>query len=231
LNFKKIIIFLVIIVALTFAGVMLWFSLHNELIYDSTNTEKKPTPYPLQIKGFVYSSFNDRGPVYRIKADELKINPRKFFVFNIRSLNEVTLENAEIAVYLYPEAEEKVGLFPLKEQFAKTARSRGVPKGFGVLTRGVIKNLVLKIYKAEKEQLIVRAQKARIDFKKNVTKLSDASIQDITADKIITSQNMYWSEEEKAFRIPGEYVVDTPLGRTGGKGVKIDLEFTTKPLS
>jgi hypothetical protein len=231
LDFKKIIIFLVIIVALTFAGVMLWFSLHNELVYDSTNTEKKPTPYPLQITGFDYSSCNDRGPVYRIKADELKINPRKFFIFNIRPFNEVTLENAEIAVYLYPDAGEQVGLFPLKEQFTKTARSKDLPKGFGLLTRGIIKNLILKLYRAEKEQLIVRAQKARIDFKKNVTKLSDASIQDITTDQVITSKTMYWSEKEKAFRIPGEYFVASPLGRTEGKGTKIDLEFATKPLS
>ncbi|MBW2636790.1 MAG: hypothetical protein JRC86_04585, partial [Deltaproteobacteria bacterium] len=178
MNFKKIIVFFLIIGALTFGGVILWLSLHEEPAYDSNHTEKKPTPYPLQIKGFVYSSCNDRGPVYRIKADELKINPRKYFIFNIRSFNEVTLKNAEAEIYLYPDMEEKIGLFPLEGQFLKTTRSRGAPKEFGILTRGIIENLVLKIYNDKKEHLIVRAKKARIDFKKDITKLSDATIED-----------------------------------------------------
>ena len=54
-------------------------------------------PYPLSIKGLSSEAKNENGTlISKIKAETIKIKPRKFFLFSIKSLNEALLTKVKV---------------------------------------------------------------------------------------------------------------------------------------
>jgi len=208
-----------------FAGLGLWASIQKEDNSHLSSFDEKSL-YPIKITGLNYTKCEENRLMTKIKSDELKVNPRKFFIFNIKPFNEVTLNNTTIEVYLYEDTHSDTNLFSFGGDLLSVKQgNKASLKGMGLITRGVINDLVLKIYKASSLSILVKAKKAHIDFKKDETKLQKASIEGIFSNKIIKSTLIIWNEKEKIFKIPGEYIALSPMGWQRGKGIKVDLDF------
>jgi hypothetical protein len=223
---------LVLVLALS-VGVTIWVWIHKKATPQSFSSEQKHYRIPMRITGLDGSRVYGGKLFTRVRADEFKVGPRKFFIFNIRPFNEVVLTNAILEVHLYPEMPKGVGLFSLGENIlsAKDANAKTTLKGMGVLTRGVINGFILEVFKAGRPCLLVKAKKVYIDFKRKEANLIDASIKEILSQKLIKSESIIWSEKEKIFKIPGPYFTLTPRGRANGKGIKVDLDFVVSPLT
>lgn len=213
-------------------GLILW-GLSQRKETTAPSIEQKSSPYPVKIEGLSYSTYDydkDR-LIARIKADEFKVNPRRFWIFNVRPFNEATLINAILEIYLYEDMPSEVNLFSFAQEFLSLNKEgKSALKGMGLITRGVIKGLTLMVYKADKLFLVVKAKEAYIDLKRKETRLVTVSIEDVLSKKLITSRSVVWDNKEKVFKIPGEYRAQTPKGQASGKGIKVDLDFVVSLL-
>ncbi len=198
----------------------------------SPSTDQERCLYPVRITGLSYSTFDDDKLIIKIKADEFKVNPRKYFAFNIRPFNEATLTNARLNVHLYEERSSEVDPFSFGEViFSLNKKGAFSMKEMGLITRGVIKGLALEVYKVDKLSLVITAREVIIDFKSKEARLIMASIEDILSKKLITSRSVIWSGKEKIFKIPGAYRAVTSRGKTSGRGIKMDLKGNVGVIS
>jgi len=196
-------------------------------------TEGKRSHYPIWIKGLTATTFRDDKIINRIKTDELMINPRRFFIFSIKPFNELTFTNLRLEIHLNENEEifhENTNPFSLEEYIPSFRGVGNDLKGLGFLTRGVINGLVLEIYKGNTLSLLIYSKKAYIDFKKKKTDLIMCSIMDKLSGKRVASRLITWDNREKIFKIPGDYIAQTPSGMAKGKNINIDLDFRVSHL-
>src|SRR5712691_11679978 len=52
------------------------------------------------IKGFSLAAQNDDRLLFKVDADELTIQPRSLFVFNIKSIDEIFIKNGVVVLYM-----------------------------------------------------------------------------------------------------------------------------------
>ncbi|MDY6839411.1 MAG: hypothetical protein SWH78_15710 [Thermodesulfobacteriota bacterium] len=160
----------------------------------------------MRITGFSYVTYDKEKPILKIEADEFKVNPRKYFVFNIRPFNEATVTNARLEVYLNEGASPGFDLLSLgKDIFHMNEKGKSRVTGMGVITRGIIKGLVLEIYKGDNLSLVVTAKEALVDFKKQEANLLRATIEDKLSNRRTTSRAVLWKAKDKIFAIPQEH--------------------------
>jgi len=193
---------------------------------------RKVSPYPVWIQGFTASTYQGDRLVTKIEADEFKINPRRFFIFNIKPFNEATLTNVRLDIHIYKGMSSKADLFSFSEGVLPLMNGdkKFAAKGMGLITRGVIKGLILKIYRADRPSMVVKASSGYIDFKKNETKMKGVSIEDVLSGRLIKSSSVIWDNKEMVFNVPGKYIAMTPEGRARGKKIRVDLDFAVSPL-
>ncbi len=222
---------LILVIALSLGFIILW-GLSQRKETATPPVEKKTSPYPTWIKGFNASTYEGDRLITKIEADEFKINPRRFFIFNIKPFNEATLTNVRLEIHLYKGMSSKADLFSFSEGVLPLMNGgkKFAVKGMGLITRGVIKGLVLKIYRADRLSMVVKAGKGYIDFKKQETKMKGVSMEDVLSGRLIKSSSVIWDDKEKVFKVPGEYIAMTPKGQARGRGIKVDLDFVVSPL-
>lgn len=195
--------------------------------------EKIDPTCPIVIRGISYHLVKEGRRVYYVKADEFKINPRAFGVFLIQPIKEATLVNAFIEVYLSTQGNpaQEVDLFPsfLSSSSDPEAKKLSMA-GIGVITRGVFKNLHLNIYKNEKLSIVVVAAEAITSFTKKETVLKGVQIEHKVSKKFIKAQSVTWDANENIFKIPGEYIAETPKGTAKGYGIKVTLDFAVAKM-
>ncbi len=221
---------LILVIALSLGFIILWgLSQRKET---ATPPVEKASPYPTWIKGFNASTYEGDRLITKIEADEFKVNPRRFFIFNIKPFNEATLTNVRLEIHLYKGMSSKADLFSFSEGVLPLMNGgkKFAVKGMGLITRGVIKGLILKIYRADRLSMVVKAGRGYIDFKKNETKMRGVSIEDVLSGRLIKSGSVIWDNKEMVFNIPGEYIAMTPKGQARGRGIKVDLDFVVSPL-
>ncbi|MBI5058094.1 MAG: hypothetical protein HZB61_15900 [Nitrospirae bacterium] len=199
----------------------------------STAITDKDFSTPLNITGLSQSIHDYNGRLLaKIEADGFKVNPRRFYVFNVKSINEVTITNARIELYVYEkEQTPEVDLISLSESILPHSNTGGSSKEFGRITRGMINKMSIEVYKNGKISMSARAGQGVIDFRKRVTKMKDVSIEDASTQKVIKSNAVIWDNKEKVFIIPGDYIAITPKGSAKGNGLKIDLNFNMRRIS
>jgi hypothetical protein len=222
---------LLIIGIIIFLGFIIW-AFESRISKNASHplNDKPFNPYPIDIKGINHTIYEDNRLVAQIKADEIKINPRKFYIFNISTLNELTVINADFEVYLYPDI-KKNGIFPFTNNILPVTEKQHMPKEFGLITRGIIKGLSLKAHRSNKPFLIVKAANGYIDFKNKRIILEKASVEEISSGKRIISDSIVWDQKGKVFKIRDEYLAVTPKGKASGRGVQFNLDFVFTPLS
>ncbi|OGW50638.1 MAG: hypothetical protein A2Z50_03325 [Nitrospirae bacterium RBG_19FT_COMBO_42_15] len=232
-------VFLILISCLA-SGALIWSLVQKKGTLKPAEGIKEGISYPLSIKGISSSSYDSNGRLLmQIKADEIKVNPRRFFVFNIKSINEVTITNVKAAFYFYEDKTQTdvnkpqtdVDLLKLYEGVIHQKKGDAVPKEFGRITRGVINGFTLEIYRREKLSVIVKANEGEIDFRKKIVEMKDVHLEEVLSKKIIKSNFAVWDNKEKFFKIPGEYIAATPKGSAKAQGLKVDLNFKVEKLN
>ena len=229
----KISIPLLLLLALAFA----FWSSKSPIKSSPTHTlNESYDTYPLIITGVDFKSFDDTRFLIRIKADEIKINPRKFLIFNIRKVNELTITNANLEVYLQPDGEDKN-----KEPYLLTEnnipesiypkKNRASDVRLGMVTRGVVKNIVVKMFNDQEPLLVIKAVSANIDFKNKEVKFKKVQVEHIPSGKLISASTILWDEQKECFKIPGKYFVNAPEGGVWGKKIQFDNNFIFSPLT
>lgn len=229
-----------ILVSCLVSGVLIWGVLQKKGALKPAEGIKDGIIYPLSIKGISSSSYDNNGRLLmQIKADEIKVNPRRFFVFNIKSINEITITNIKAAFYFYEDKPKsdadkpqlEVDLLNLYEGVMHQKKGNAVPKELGRITRGVIKGFTLEIYKKGKIFVIVKANEGEIDFRKKIVEMKDVHLEEIMSKKVIKSNFAVWDNKEKVFKIPGEYIATTPKGSAKANGLRVDLNFGVEKLN
>lgn len=192
---------------------------------------------PLRMTGFSSVNYEEGMIKSKISAAVLEIKPRKFFIFNVKAFNEIIIEDSDIEMYFHSNdadnlvppdnlAKEKSSSnpeAPLESIIFQTKGTDAVIKGTGIITRGIIKNLGIKIFEGDRLVLKVKAEHANVDFKRSIVKLEDAQIRDIASNRTIKSKLILWKEKEKQFVIPGHYIELSDQGHRVGRNMKISI--------
>jgi len=222
--FRK--VFLATLLA-SFLGMTMWIFAEKTAPPDLPHSDEPVRPYPIAVKGLSARRVDGKRLLTHLQADEFKVSPRKYFVFNVKPFNEATFSNVRFETHFYPDAQGMArGIhFILSEEETMPFKGENNLAGFGVITRGVIKDLVWEIFKADKRCLIVKAKKAYINVNKNRTSLRNATLEQMSPKRVITSQTVIWNGKDKVFEIPGDYVALTPEGKVSGRGIKLNVDF------
>ncbi len=185
--------------------------------------------YPVSIKNFNMRSYENDKCVDQIYADELKISLRKFFIFNIKPFNEMSLINATFTLYVYDGLLIANGFNRIKIILSSDANnlfnSPLLKVNTGLVTRGVITNFNLHILRKNKPSIIARSEKAILNFKKNQVTMEYGEVADMRSGNILQSDLIEWSNKTNTFQIPGGYSLLSGFARKAGKSAQLDLEF------
>lgn len=193
--------------------------------------DKEKYRYPISIQGLRLQSFKGSRETVRAAARKLKVNPRKFFIFNIKPFNELTIDNVSMEFFKSEEEQSNIDIGKTIDNFSpisneKSSSSKGFDaKAFnaGLITRGVINTLILKIHDKYGLSKIIKAPRAYLNFKKDEVIFRDATVEDITTKQIIKSRKMVFKNGGNIITVPGNYVLLSSAGSQKGIGLKIDL--------
>jgi hypothetical protein len=190
----------------------------------------KSSNKPLLINGLSYKVYNNGMLVSKMQAEVFKIKPRRFFIFNIKSINEAILTNVKIDVYINKKTKEgkeiKKDIDLLKLFFDSTT---GRNKGMGLITRAMIKGIDLNIYNSDVLTHNLKAATAYFMLKKNKIVFYNVNLENPPSHKLISAEEIIWDAREKSFKVPDRYTASSPKGKIKGKGLIIDLDFNIKP--
>ena len=210
-----------------FLGIAIWI-LAEKIVSPEPPFVDKTSPHSLiEVKGLSDSRVIGNRLLTYLQADEFKVSPRKFFIFNVKPFNEATFSNVRFETHFYPDTPEvaRGTSFILSEEETMPFKEDNNLIDFGLITRGVIKSLVWEIFNVDKLYLTVKAEKAHIDIKKNRTSLKNVTLEQMSPKRIIVSKTVIWNGKDDVFEIPGDYVALTPEGRVRGKGINLNLDF------
>jgi len=188
----------------------------------------------LQITGLRYLEYKTGGLAASIRADRLAIVPHRFLFFNLKSINEAHLENADIEIHMHDNASENDDMVPfVTDIFAEEKKSSSKHKPsseLGVITRSVVEGITVKIFNTNFLSITLRAKRAYVDKRKHQTRFQYATLEDARSDRQITSKDIFWDARGKVFLIPGAYIAETALGHARDKGARVNLNFVVAPL-
>jgi len=193
---------------------------------------------PISVQGLTVMRFKGNQILTKVTAKELKINPRKFNIFNIRSFNELTLNKVTIEFYKSGDEPSGIDLGDLiyrfssrsngMSSFSKENKPGAIKTGFraiktGLITRGVLNKLVLKIYNKNNLSVIVKSPTAYVNFKKNKVIFHNATAEYIASREIIKSRKIVLKCEKNVLKVPGQYILLSPTGFRKGRDLKINI--------
>jgi len=227
-RFLKVILLFIIFVSIGFLS-FISLEISDKSIVPTFKIEKYLNP--ISIQGMKFQSSKGGRIVTRTVAKELKVNPRKFFIFNIKPFNELTLNKVTIEFYKNEGEPSGIDLGDLMDKFSSGSSEKSSSSkrhifgatNTGLITRSVINKLILKIYDKNKLSLIIKAATAYLNFKKGEIIFHNAIVEDIDSKEIINSRKIVFKSGENVFRVPGQYVLLSPTGSKKGSGLKINL--------
>ena len=187
---------------------------------------------PLQISEFTYTSQHHDRVVHILQAKQLVIRPRRFMVFNIKSVNEAVLQNARLERHFYTESANQSSLFDFLEvmpfeQSSSGKRSTG--SAVGLVTRLITNHVRVDIIRDDVEALVLAAEYGLVEKKKSEAEFINAILKDSRSDRVIRSSRMLWDEKRMLFVIPGTYAMSVSENDTSGQSIEIDLDFNIRP--
>jgi hypothetical protein len=184
------------------------------------------------IRGFEIKEYGPAGVIVAARADSLSIAPRRIFFFNVKSINEVRLDNARVEVHFPADPSAGLDLLPFGVDsfgFGGGVKKKS-SKPFGTITRTVVDRIDISFFRAEKLTLTLNAARADVDKKDVNPRFQTAVLTDANSGAKIISEEMFWDVERKQFVIPGPYVAQTAEDRASGTGIVVDLDFNMSPL-
>ena len=95
---------------------------------------------PISVQGLTVMRFKGNQILTKVTAKELKINPRKFNIFNIKSFNELTLN--KVTIEFYKSGDEPSGIDLGNLIYGFSSRSNGKSLSSKENKSGAIKNRI-----------------------------------------------------------------------------------------
>lgn len=186
---------------------------------------------PFSIKGLKLQTYESGKLESALSAGEIKINPRNFFVFNVKALNELSLKDVSLAFYKKRGASSGINFKNLKHlnlsrssaQFSTSKNTRRREIKTGLITRGVINNIVFYLYNENNLLITIKARKAYINFRKNKAKFADATVEDMISSKIIKSRVVVLRGNDLKLKVPGKYLLRSSSGVQKGRKLEMTL--------
>ena len=171
---------------------------------------------------------HDQGKIKsQIRAKELRVGPKELFLnIKLRPFTEVSFKDLNWKIFL--DETQTADLFSFSSQHLKQQYELNNIKG--LLPRGIIKRLTMEIYKQERLSMLINARKVSFDLTKKSAKLSGCSLVSVNPWKIIKSKTVFWDNELRLFKIPGDYICRTTEGVTKGSSIAVDLDFTVTEM-
>jgi hypothetical protein len=197
--------------------------------------ERSPQPFDSSypwIRGFEIKEYGPDGIIIAARADSLFIAPRRIFFFNVKSINEVRLDNAQVEVHFPADPSAGLELLPFGVDsfgFGGGVRKKS-SKPFGTITRTVVDRIDISFFRAEKLMLTLSAARADIEKKAVNPRFRAAVLTSAISGMKIISEEMFWDVERKRFVIPGPYIAQSAEDRASGAGIVVDLDFKVSPL-
>jgi len=195
---------------------------------------------PFSIRGISYKNYDNGRLVTRVSADEVKVDDRKFWIFNVRPFKEAVLDHAVIQLYLDGNSavqtdQNRRSPDAHLHDFGSDILSigRGMNRDAmrsGVISRGVIRDLTLEIYDSGRIGMTIESRKAYVDFSRKLLKMVDATMSDMRGGSIIKSRSVIWNSEKEVFEISGNYMKQSPEGSSKGKMIQVDMNFNISQL-
>lgn len=215
---------------LVLAEIFILLQFNNPDRSEISNIDSRQFLYPLTVRGLNLHIFQGNN-VIRIKADDFEVSPRKFFIFNVKKLNEITLNNVTVEFNKYQKKPADINADNIRQIFLSPADGGlSSPEALiagtintGLITRGVYNNIVLKIYSNHSVLLIISAERAYAEFKENKINFHNAVIEDMKTKEIVKSRLIILKNNADHFYIPEQYVKLSPSGVIRGKGLQIRL--------
>lgn len=181
-------------------------------------------PAPIfSLKGFSSTQYAEEKLLSRITAEELIATPRKFGIFKINSVYDLTLVNAQLEHHL-GSGRPPAGFDPFAEAFALAAASEKM-KQIGSILKRSIDGLELLVYRDGRPDLRVKALKTVYDAKSGRTRLEKVIIEHLPSQRKIAGHKALWNPETLSFRIEEGYLLETPQGTENGRGLGVRLDF------
>ena len=221
---------ILLLFALVWAEVSILLQFDSPAKSEISFTESRHFINPLTVRGLNLHIFQG-DHVIRIKADDFKVSPREFYIFNVKQLNEIELNNVTVEFNIDENKPADKNLTYIRQIFSSpvdgglssTETLIAESINTGLITRGVYNNVVLKIYSNHSVLLAIKAEKADTEFKENKINFHNAIIEDIRTNEIVRSRLAILKKNTDHFYIPDQYVKLSPSGVIRGKGLQIRL--------
>jgi hypothetical protein len=187
---------------------------------------------PLQISEFTYTSQDQNRLVHVLHAEQLVIRPRRFTVFNIKSINEALVENARFELHLYAKAATDNTLSDYEKVLPFNQAKRGNHRHgavVGMVTRLIANGVRVDIFRDEIPAIVLAAEYGLVEKRKPEAVFINAILKDSRSDRVVRSRTILWDEKRMLFVIPGPYVMSASGNDDRGKSIEIDLDFNIKP--
>ena len=175
------------------------------------------------VEGLRYRVHRNGSLVSEVEAEDLRIIPKSFFVFRVKSINEAVVTNARIKLFKLNETKKDIKDDPFGSLLKEIADR-------DLIVRAVARGIEVYIYKAEKVTHHLTAAKADLMAGANQTAFYDATIEHPLSKTVIRTAKVLWDTEERKFMVPGRYTASGPRGKSIGRGVQIDLDFKMRQL-
>ena len=211
-------------------GIFPWPGTNSAPVPLKAGTRNKQLP--LQISEFRYTSQDENRLVHVLQAKRLVIQPRRFMVFNIKSVNEAVLDNARLEVHLYKDAMTRNTLSDYEKVLPFNGKKRGNHRHgavVGMVTRLVANGVRVDIFRDQIPAMILAAEYGLMEKKKSEAEFINAILKDSRSDQVIRSGRILWHEKRKLFVIPGSYAMSASGNYTSGESIEIDLDFNITP--
>ncbi len=189
----------------------------------------------LHFKGYSMTQYaGDR--VIRIEADEFKVIPKKFNMFNFKPFNEMVLKNSRITTYRR-EAESETA----KSAFADDLQGFSFPKvemptnnfnpnGIKMISGVQLDGLTWLIMKDEKEFVKCRARQAYLNVKKSELELEDLELENVELGRRIAAKKGSLDLKSKLVKVSASAVTHAHAVSISGNSVQLDLNLNQMPL-
>jgi hypothetical protein len=187
------------------------------------------------IKGYSMTQYAGER-VVRIEADELKVIPKKFKVFNFKPFNEMVLKSPRITTYrrsggsetskLNSAGDERGFFFPRVELPTNNFNPNGIKMISGVHLDG----LSWLIMEDEKEFVRCRARQAYLNITKSELELDDLELENVGLGRRIAAKKGCLDLKSKLVKISASAVTHTQAVSVKGNSIQLDLNLNQAPL-
>lgn len=196
---------------------------------DVTTLKAEGTPPPMEFEGLTFSTYKGKELQARVKIKAMRSAPRKFYIFRIKSINELLMSNVAVEIF-QNDQESSIDLLPMAEMQDRVSGTV-MAKGMGRITQGHILGFSAIVKeKSGQETLRVEATEATIDFSKHKMTMLNANLVQPRSQRRISSNRIDWDTIERRFIIPGEYRERIGDKVTKGSAVTADTNLVTAKI-